>query len=151
MSRKDLQLSHTQAAAIFQGDKVDGRFDGPAVALVLSKPGAIQSWLHLMGPSLPAEARQFEPDSLRARYGDGVCLGSEDQDGAVTRDLLVLFPELARMCPNAVLQRTVVVLPLLFFSCYFYRPTRPTHEFFTYPLCIADQTGFHISFSDHSS
>ncbi len=139
MARKDLQLSHTQAAAIFLGDDGEGgRCSGPAVALVLSKPGAIQSWLHLMGPPLPAEARQLEPDSLRARYGDGstlfsVCLGSQDQDGAVTRDLLVLFPELARMCPNAVLQRTIVVLPLRFYSAFF---TRPTYTVFYFSVSV---------------
>lgn len=70
---------------------------GPCLALVLSKPGAVDAWSKLIGPTDPRIARIEKPASLRALYGiDAIRNGLEGSESALAAEeaINVHFPNL---------------------------------------------------------
>ncbi|CAI8050063.1 Nucleoside diphosphate kinase homolog 5 [Geodia barretti] len=65
------------------------------LVLVLAKPGAVQEWREMIGPTHPNKARQLSPESLRARYGTdqtrNAVHGSDSYFGA-EREIRFMFP-----------------------------------------------------------
>ena len=72
---------------------------GPSLALVLSRPCAIQAWRALVGPTDSANAKMKFPQSLRAKFGtDGrrnACHGA-DSEATVARETELMFPGLSK-------------------------------------------------------
>ncbi|XP_063217470.1 nucleoside diphosphate kinase homolog 5-like isoform X2 [Bacillus rossius redtenbacheri] len=72
---------------------------GPVVALCLMGRDAVQGWRTLLGPDDPAEAHQYFPFSLRARFGspdlefENALHGSATAEEAV-REIHFFFPEM---------------------------------------------------------
>jgi nucleoside diphosphate kinase len=78
---------------------------GPTVALVLQRPGAIEAWRSLMGPTNSAAACERAPETLRAKYGtDGTrnAVHGSDSVESAAREIAFHFPEhslVALACP----------------------------------------------------
>eukprot|EP01138_Halocafeteria_seosinensis_P007411 gb/GECG01007576.1/.p1 GENE.gb/GECG01007576.1/~~gb/GECG01007576.1/.p1 ORF type:complete len:1604 (+),score=244.01 gb/GECG01007576.1/:1-4812(+) len=69
---------------------------GDTVALLLSKPAAIQCWREMSGPTDPELARREAPRSMRARFGlDGTRNATHGSDSPATayREIQFFFPE----------------------------------------------------------
>ena len=81
----------------FQG-LVDFVSSGPALAMVLMRPGAISAWRALLGPTDAAKAKTEAPLSLRAQFGTNgqrnACHGS-DSSASAAREAGLFFPFLA--------------------------------------------------------
>jgi len=77
---------------------VDFMSSGPALALVLMRPGAISAWRALLGPTDAAKAKTDAPLSLRANFGTNgqrnACHGS-DSSASAAREAGLFFPFLA--------------------------------------------------------
>lgn len=51
-------------------DLTDFMSSGPSLFMVLTREDAVIGWRALMGPKDPEQAKQENPDSLRAQYGE---------------------------------------------------------------------------------
>ena len=77
VAMKLMHLSKSQAEGFyavhkerpFFGDLVTFMTEGPVVAMILEKEGAIKAWRDLMGATNPANA---EEGTLRKRFGAGI-------------------------------------------------------------------------------
>ena len=82
----------------FYGALTSYMSSGPAVAMVLSKPGAIKSWRHLIGPTNVAEARRSRASCIRAQFGidntKNACHGS-DSPASASREIAFFFPQVS--------------------------------------------------------
>ncbi|XP_053090399.1 thioredoxin domain-containing protein 6 isoform X3 [Pangasianodon hypophthalmus] len=69
---------------------------GPVLALVLAKQGAVELWRNLLGPKDPTQAKQEQPDSLRAQFtGESECVNQLHGSGSVEaaeREISFFFP-----------------------------------------------------------
>ena len=103
-----------EAAADFASspDEVAVMTSGPALALVLMRPCAVQAWLSLLGPADSGAAKSSEPLSLRAQFGtdavSNACHGSASA-AAAEKEAKLFFPHLfqpeqtlALIAPDAV-------------------------------------------------
>lgn len=70
VSRAEQLYSSLRGSAVFER-VVRHMSSGPIVALILSKPAAIEAWRKVCGPEDPEQARNEKPNSLRARIGTG--------------------------------------------------------------------------------
>ncbi|KAG7330919.1 hypothetical protein KOW79_004888 [Hemibagrus wyckioides] len=69
---------------------------GPVLALVLAKHGAVEHWRNLLGPKDPRQAKQEQPDCLRAQFtGEIECVNQLHGSGSVEaaeREISFFFP-----------------------------------------------------------
>lgn len=105
LGEKTLTLSQEQAEEFYGEHKGKPFFEGlvgfmtsgPAVALALKKPNAIQAWRAFIGPTDSNKARETAPESLRATFGtDGRqnAFHGSDSVASAQRELALIFPEL---------------------------------------------------------
>ncbi|KAK3569066.1 hypothetical protein QTP86_021528, partial [Hemibagrus guttatus] len=78
---------------------------GPVLALVLAKHGAVKHWRNLLGPKDPRQAKQEQPDCLRAQFtGEIECVNQLHGSGSVEaaeREISFFFP---KECTLAVIK-----------------------------------------------
>ena len=91
VAMKLMHLSRSQAEGFyyvhkerpFFNDLVTFMTEGPIVAMILEKDGAIAAWRNLMGATNPKDA---EPGTMRKRFGSGIernaTHGSDAEDTA---------------------------------------------------------------------
>ncbi|XP_014664719.1 PREDICTED: nucleoside diphosphate kinase homolog 5-like [Priapulus caudatus] len=69
---------------------------GPVLALILAQDKAISKWREMIGPTNTQNAREIQPESLRAIYGtDGTRNGVHGSDSfsSAEREIRFFFPE----------------------------------------------------------
>ena len=107
LSQQQIYMSQLRAEQFYSYLKNDATLfketteymsSGPSIVMILSKPGAIDSWLKLIGPSDPFVARSEKPLSLHAKLGstriqNGI-YGSENEEQA-RKDIEEFFPNTA--------------------------------------------------------
>lgn len=105
LARDEVYLSRARAEQFYAHFKGSLDFEsltrylssGPCVALLLSKPAAIDAWKKLLGPVDPQVARETKPHTLRAKLGHDLLQnalhGSEDERAA-SREIEEFFPAL---------------------------------------------------------
>ena len=80
----------------FFNDLVSYMVSGEIVALALSRKNAVKHWRYLLGPTDVEKAKEVEPDSIRALYGDvgarNAAHGSDTYENA-NRELQFFFPD----------------------------------------------------------
>ncbi|KAK2849820.1 hypothetical protein Q7C36_008603 [Tachysurus vachellii] len=78
---------------------------GPVLALVLAKQGAVEHWRNLLGPKDPTQAKQQQPDCLRAQFtGESECVNQLHGSGsaeAAEQEICFFFP---KECTLAVIK-----------------------------------------------
>ncbi|XP_046701253.1 thioredoxin domain-containing protein 6 isoform X3 [Silurus meridionalis] len=74
--QKEVTLTEEQVLQFYGQQKDEENFQsllttmtsGPVLALVLAKVGAVEHWRNMLGPKDPTQAKQEQPDSLRAQF-----------------------------------------------------------------------------------
>ncbi|KAJ1917825.1 hypothetical protein IWQ60_007672 [Tieghemiomyces parasiticus] len=109
MRQKRIWLTLEQAAVVLADQAGQPDYDdqmayltcAPCLALELQKDDAVRSWLQLMGPADPAEAKAQAPDSLRAHFGtDSVrnaVHGPPDVTAATQQIQLIFSPDVVEL------------------------------------------------------
>eukprot|EP00048_Salpingoeca_helianthica_P021883 m.15007 g.15007 ORF g.15007 m.15007 type:complete len:195 (+) comp6575_c0_seq1:151-735(+) len=105
LQKRRVHLSQEQASEFyaehfgkaFFANLISFMGSGPIVAAVLSKPGAVQGWRDLLGPTDSTKARSAAPTSIRARFGtDGTRNAAHGSDSVASahREIRFFFPEM---------------------------------------------------------
>ncbi|KAJ1926539.1 hypothetical protein IWQ60_003714 [Tieghemiomyces parasiticus] len=109
MRQKRIWLTPEQAAVVLADQAGQPDYDdqmayltcAPCLALELQKDDAVRSWLQLIGPADPAEAKAQAPDSLRAHFGtDSVrnaVHGPPDVTAATQQIQLIFSPDVVEL------------------------------------------------------
>ena len=109
MSLEDAQRFYAEhEGRRFYGALTSYMSSGPAMAMVLSKAGAIKTWRSLIGPTNVEEARKTRPRCLRARFGldatRNACHGS-DSSASAAREIAFFSLSCQRRRQQAAAER----------------------------------------------
>ncbi|KAJ3389349.1 Thioredoxin domain-containing protein 3 [Entophlyctis sp. JEL0112] len=115
---KKLWLSRSQAAELYRECEGKEHFErlveymscAPILAMVLTKPNAIESWREIVGPRNPKDARLDRPKSLRGMYGRDALINSfHASDGPISaaREIAFIFEN-----PDASFTSLPVAIPM---------------------------------------
>lgn len=102
--QKEVELAEEQVRQFYGQHQDEENFQalltnmtsGPVLALVLAKQGAVEHWRNLLGPKDPTQAKQEQPNCLRAQFtGESVYVnqlhGSESVEAA-EQEISFFFP-----------------------------------------------------------
>jgi nucleoside diphosphate kinase len=121
---KELTLTKEQAAEFYKDQEDEDFYDslcthmssGPVLALCLAKENAISSWREIIGPKKIEEAKEQNPECLRAQFTvDDVefnSLHGSLDDSEAERDVKFFFPKentVGIIKPNAISEKESII------------------------------------------
>jgi adenylate kinase len=89
---------------------VESMTSGPVVAMILQKNDAVHDFRALQGPTIPSQARESHPNSLRSLYGtDATKNATHASDSVVSanREIALILPE--SNLKNKILPRKLII------------------------------------------
>ncbi|XP_022535892.2 thioredoxin domain-containing protein 6 [Astyanax mexicanus] len=103
--QKEVMLTEEQVCLFYSEHQNEEYFpallksmtSGPVLALALAKQGAVEHWRNLLGPKDPKQAKEDQPESLRAQFaGESECVnqlhGSQSLEEA-EKEISFFFPK----------------------------------------------------------